>query len=100
MLNMSENTSNQKKLCFNETKNQHARTFIYFQMLQLDSLCVNGFNGTLSRVFFSPQFCKVGNHPQEDLTHFGYKSKRALEKFRIHAMFWQHARTFVQTCWF
>jgi hypothetical protein len=60
MLNMSENTSNQKKWWFNDTKNQHARTFIYFQMLQLDSLCVNGVNGILTRVFFFPQFCKVG----------------------------------------
>lgn len=49
-------------------------------MLQLDSLCVNGVNGILTRVFFSIKFCKVGNHPQDDLTQFGYKSKEGTRK--------------------
>jgi hypothetical protein len=31
-------------------------------------------------VFFFPQFCEVGDHRQEDLAKFGYRSGSKVEK--------------------
>jgi hypothetical protein len=37
---------------------------------------------------------RVGNHPDEELAKFGYRSERKLEKLMNCALFWQHARTY------
>ncbi len=49
-------------------------------------------------VLFFSQICEVGRwvgyHPQEDLVKFGYMSKRNVEKYRNHVIFWQQVTTF------
>ncbi len=50
----------------------------------------------LCRVLFSNfvRWVVECNHPQEDLTKFGYRSKRKVEKCRNLTIFWQHPRTY------
>jgi len=33
----------------------------------------------------------IGNQPQEELTKFGYRSERKVEKFKNPAIFWRPA---------
>ncbi len=55
---------------------------------------------TLSSFFFFFQFCRglgrwVGDHPQEDLTRFGYTSERKLvATLRIPPIFWRDVGTY------
>jgi hypothetical protein len=41
--------------------------------------------------FFNFVSSHIGNQPQEELTKFGYRSERKVEKLKIPAIFWQPA---------
>jgi len=47
-------------------------------------------------LLFPKLWCRwwVGDHPQENLATFGYKSQRKVQKFRNHVIFWQHGGTY------
>jgi polyferredoxin len=46
----------------------------------------------LLSILWGRWFC---NHPQEDLTKFGYMSKKKIKKFKHLPIFWQHAIIYV-----
>jgi hypothetical protein len=42
----------------------------------------------------------IGNQPQEELTKFGYRSERKVEKFKNPAIFWRPANgTYQSIIW-
>ncbi len=68
------------------------------KLLGLYECCVVlGFYKQPLQCFFSPPNLRVrwvGDPLQEDLAKFGYRSKRKVEKFRICALFWRHAKVY------
>jgi hypothetical protein len=59
-------------------------------------LCIicNGiytFQGFLLFISFNFVSSHIGNQPQEELTKFGYRSERKVEKSKNPAIFWQPA---------
>jgi hypothetical protein len=49
------------------------------------------FQGFSLFIFFNFVSSHIGNQPQEELTKFGYRSERIVEKFKNTAIFWRPA---------